>query len=809
VIDHPFFRAHRFCRRHRYGVLALCGAVTLAAVASLWWVPFDKTLESMLPAGSSVPRMMEVLRNTRFSGKIVISVGAEPNASRQDLLDAADWLADALEPPLISRATADFSQTGSLEDLALFFRAAPQILDEPDLSAMEGRFTPEGVRSALRERYIELIKPEGSFLAGAIRSDPLGIRRRLIGRLETVRSSFGYEVNLEEGHLISRDGRHCMVLAETPVSPTDGSRSKELAAFLAEKTATLPPGYHADLVCGHLHTVSNEKTMKRDIALTNGVASIAFLALFFLVFRDVRAVLTIFVIPVAAALIAIPLTALFFKGLALIVVGLGAVIAGVAVDYAVHVFVAARRSGNASEAMFHIALPVSLGACTTCGMFLAFFTASVPGYRQLALFSILSILISLTIALLVFPHFVRPRPGHAGAPEKGEEAAGYGARANLLVAAGWMVLFAVSLLLARGVRFDSNVLRLDGTEKSILAAEERFRATWGQLDDSQAILVCAAATEEDAIRLSDQVYRAMRQEEPDVRCATLSAVWPSRATREENVQRWRAFWTEERERTLRKLIAEQGREFGFAANAFAPFFEQLQAGTQMTDGDATNAVLARLKEQFLRKQEHGWQALSFYPDTPASRSVLKPIVAHDRRLFLVSPKALANELSGAYGREILKISTVAVGIILLVTFAMVRNVRITLISLVPSATAAVALLAILAVGGWSLNMANLIAGISVFGLSLDYGFVMMHGYRHRLAAETQTSVHVSAITTVIGTAALLFARHPALFSIGFTLTIGILVGYAAAMWVVPALYALLVRKPAAVAQAAPRPDSRF
>ena len=37
---------------------------------------------------------------------------------------------------------------------------------------------------------------------------------------------------------------------------------------------------------------------------------------------------------------------------------------------------------------------------------------------------------------------------------------------------------------------------------------------------------------------------------------------------------------------------------------------------------------------------------------------------------------------------------------------------------------------------------------------------------------------------------LLFAKHPALFSIGFTLVVGVFAGYLTSMLVVPALYAL-------------------
>jgi predicted RND superfamily exporter protein len=42
--------------------------------------------------------------------------------------------------------------------------------------------------------------------------------------------------------------------------------------------------------------------------------------------------------------------------------------------------------------------------------------------------------------------------------------------------------------------------------------------------------------------------------------------------------------------------------------------------------------------------------------------------------------------------------------------------------------------------------------------------------------------------------ALLFAHHPALFSVGLTLTIGVGLGYVAAMWMVPVLYEVFVRR---------------
>jgi predicted exporter len=63
-----------------------------------------------------------------------------------------------------------------------------------------------------------------------------------------------------------------------------------------------------------------------------------------------------------------------------------------------------------------------------------------------------------------------------------------------------------------------------------------------------------------------------------------------------------------------------------------------------------------------------------------------------------------------------------------------------------------------------------------------------------LKTGTRTAVTLSAVTTLIGTGALLLARHPVLFSIGVTMTTGVFGGYVSSMLVVPSLYRRLMGK---------------
>lgn len=93
--------------------------------------------------------------------------------------------------------------------------------------------------------------------------------------------SLGYDVVINNGHLISRDGRHAMVIVKTNVALMDGFGARKLITYLRrELKASLPGFVSADIIAGHIHTVSNEDVIIRDIGLTSIMASFAFLLLF-------------------------------------------------------------------------------------------------------------------------------------------------------------------------------------------------------------------------------------------------------------------------------------------------------------------------------------------------------------------------------------------------------------------------------------------------------------------------------------------------------------------------------------------------
>ena len=69
---------------------------------------------------------------------------------------------------------------------------------------------------------------------------------------------------------------------------------------------------------------------------------------------------------------------------------------------------------------------------------------------------------------------------------------------------------------------------------------------------------------------------------------------------------------------------------------------------------------------------------------------------------------------------------------------------------------------------------------------------MVYSCRSNKQTGTVTAVILSALTTLMGAGGLLFASHPMLYYVGFTVFIGIFWGVIAALFIVPAFYKLLL-----------------
>lgn len=767
------------CRHPRALAVALVCIVTFAAVG-LIRVPFESSLEVMLPDNSEAKETVIFLREAEFADKVAVTVNAPDSVESADLVMVMDDLAARFDNLPLVMHVVEFPDGGAMMDDMLFFlENFGEIANREDIAALEKRLDEDEIRRNIRRVYTRLLRPEGAYVQEFVRRDPLNISSIVLQRIHMLFRSFGYQTILQNGRLLHADGKSGLLLLSTSAPLTDTRAARSLLESIEEVCAALPEGYSAQVMSGHSHSVSNEDQLQRDIRLTATAATIGFLLLFLLVFRDPRAVL-IFFVPAVSIVISLNFTSLIVGQLSYMVIGFGAVMAGIGVDYSIHSYVAIRNSRERLPAVINIIRPVFLGGATTISVFIAFFASRIPGYKQLAIFGVVSIALSIVSALLLLPPFVKPMEKPLNLLSK---IASRGKEVSTIIAPIFWVSIIIAGFLAVGISLSTEITELDGTEEQILEAEKQFREKWSGTDRIFAMAVAPGATYNEAAEINDKLFDRISPEMPEGEFVNFSAIWPSPAKRARNLERWGDFWTNERIERTRNTINEAAAEYGFSEGAFAPFFESLESDGVVADRPEGNDIFVQVEERFVREHNDGIWFISYFPDTEDSIDLVARHTDDMPGTFIASPRGLGRALSESISSEVKLISAIALILILVVSFALMRNLKMFAAALLPPLVGVLWLLALMSLIGLDLNIANMIAGIVVVGLCIDYGFFMAHGYRSGPAVlkPVRQAVTLSALTTLIGAGVLIFASHPALFSIGLTLTIGVGSGFLAAM----------------------------
>ncbi len=782
MIRDAFPAALRATSRFRTPVaIGVIGMLALL-VGSLFIIPLDSSLTMMLPKGSESVAMIRMLEELDLSGKVILSVSPhDTSLSRRDFLGHIEAFADALQPPLITRTIFRVTDEQMIGDLQFFLDQTPALLTDADYTEMDTLLTPEGVDQLLRRRFMQLMKPEGAYLAGMIQRDPLDLQSRMMTRIQRLATAFGYTLRITDQHIFSADGRHLLMILETPIPFTDSKGSRELVTYIRDRQQQfLGPGIAVDMICGHLHSLSNETVIRGDIRRTMTIAGLAFALLFLFWFRDIRAVV-VFLIPFAGLLVGIPAAAVFTGALSPMILGFGCVIAGISVDYGIHVYVAIRRHPSPVDAVLAIARPLAISALTTAAVFIAFFATRIAGYHQLAVMALVSITASLGAALFLMPMLIPPGVHPARLPDV--QARGMPPR---WIMTGFLLLLLICIPVASRVSFSGDIRGLDGSEPEIFETEVRFRETWGDGEQDQAVITVRGNHYENVLEQSYQVYAGAVARLGADAVSSFHSVWKPAAQRRENLRRWQAFWDASRRTEVERLLRETGAGYGFADDAFLPFFNALDNAPPTSGEPVGNVLFDHLKSRFVQQRNGTVTSMLFVQDTETNVAELMPLVEQAPEVKLVSRRALSRHLTSDYTREIVRIITVASVLMLAAVFLLLGRIKLALIALTPALAAVPALLAALTLLQVPLNVVSLIAAIVVTGLCIDYGIFYSYACMYRLDADTPVAVALSAGTTLAGAGALLFANHPALFSIGLTLVCGVSAGYLTARLVIPA-----------------------
>jgi len=759
-------------------------ALVLGSVITLRNLTFTEDILPMLPDGSSDAALdFQFLQQAPFAQKVVINLRSE-GLNDATLTKAADSLAAHLKHPYYSRVVAGSIMPSPAEILPWIAGATPALMNETDIQKMATMLTSDQIGMKLRDMKERLNSPEGWVAKTFLLQDPLGLYRVGLEKLRSLNMFHG--MRLQEGHFTSSDGKNVLIIGETPIKITDVKGSKELVGYTRDAIEHhVPRSIVASFISGHAYTTANAETLKRDLSIILSCAPIIILLLLVAFMRNWRAIF-VFLVPTTVVCIATAVVLHTYHSISAITIAFGSVLMGISDDYPIYAYFSLRsKEQYGGRSVAEIARPVLASGVTTMATFGALFFSDLPGQRQIAWFSIIGVVASLVFSLIVLPHVLKGPAPTVYVPTTPRPSRGLLYR--VIVIGSWIILMAVCIWQGASLTFNGDMRAINMVPQALRNTESYFREVWGDFR-GKALVIAQGDDLQSALRNNDLIFDYLKKNLPDEEIISLSPVLPSTVTQEENLKTWSAFWSDNRLR-LQGLLEREGDKLGFLPRAFDVFLERLAVKPAPVTVEALRKLgFGDVIDGMIVQGSKATQVFTLVPDTPKVSALFERPKDTPFAGRFISQRRFSTIMGRAIFHNFIKYIAIASMVIILFLSVLFRNVKKILCALIPVAAG---LLVMFGIMGWcriEFNLFNIIASILVVGLSVDLGIFMVskvsEGYDH----NTSMAVLLGGLTSLVGMGALALASHPALYSLGITVLLGMCGAIPSALFVVPAFY---------------------
>lgn len=663
----------------------------------------------------------------------------------------------------------------------------PGFVDTAWYGAIEALLEKDAIDAQMQENYRLVMADETGMDTQLVAMDPLGLRNVVLG--DILGEAVG-GFTLEDGHLFCPDKTVALAFLSPSFDPMNSGMASKMVNMIGQSEKDYEAAHPELEIFIHGNpqgSVSNAGTIKKDVLWTVGLSLLLILVIILLSFHNFTFVWQQ-VLPIAYGTAFSMACMYWIKGyMSLMALGLGAIVLGVAISYCLHVLIHFYYVGDAEKMLRDESTPVFLGCITTVGAFMGLLFTESDLLRDFGLFATFALLGNTFFALVFLPHFMKPEQIQF----KRQHGFPLVERINNLpwdrkpwFIAILVVLIIVGVAFSGRVRFDNDLRNLDFDNPEITASQNLYNE---KNADGNAHMYFAAWSDDnldEALEYNDGLFRSLDSLKA---CGLVKGFSPvthllfrSQRSQQERIAAWKAFWSPERIARLRPLVNKSALEHNLQPYLFEPFFNLVQADYESGDLYASGIVPPGLLSNYIEQQESG--RFMVFTDVSYAQEDQDPVweaVTANPNVIVLEPFFYCRDMVEIVHDDFsttLWISSLFVLLVLLFSF---RNIWIALIAFFPMFISWYVMQGYMAIFGLEFNLINIVISTFIYGIGVDYSIFVMEGLlREAREGESRTlnyhkvAIFYSALVLAIVTFSLIFARHPAIRSIGIITLIG-------------------------------------
>ena len=782
---HRFFYAiHEFASRNKtvsagIALLVLC---VFGFFASR--LKFEEDVTKLLPVNDKLDLTAKVLKQVNFADKITVIFESEPDGTPEDLQETAGIFIDSLErlgKPFYKEVQGRIAEENIDETISFVFDNLPLFLDEPDYRNIDAKLAPDSVKATVEANYRSLMSPSGMITGDFIRRDPLGIS--FIGLKKLQQLSLGDDFTLENGFVMTRDKKMLLLFIASNQTASDADKNAAFSKILyrIKDNLNVSKSTKVSYFGSPLIAVANATQIKGDVMFTTILAMSALMLILILFYRKISIPVIIFIPTIFGALFA--LTVLYFvkETISAISLGIGAILIGITIDYSLHILTHYKHNSDVKSVYKIITKPLVMSSTTTALAFLCLLFVKSEALRDLGIFAASIVIGSAFFSLLIVPHLYKPKREIIHKENFIERAAGFSFDSSKWLIIACLILVGVSIFTAGNVDFDSDLSKLNFVPDDIRQAEKQLEKNSSLTSKTIYVAACGNSLDE-ALAANSQLFSDLDNDKKQGKILNFSSIGGLVLPESEQmakIERWNAFWSDQKKSGLRANLISEGEKVGFKPNTYEPFYEELNREFTPVSMADFRKIAALQLDEFISEKDGFYTVSTLVKVSNAQRdtfvktaSSLKNIVPIDRQQM---NETFLTQLRDDF-TTLVDYSLLAVIAILFVFF---RRIEIVLVATIPILLTGLLTAGIMGIIGLELNIFSTIVCTLIFGHGVDFSIFMTSALQKEFTDGRderkvyRTSIILAAITTILGVGALIFAGHPSLKSISSAALIGV------------------------------------
>ena len=809
---------------HSKKILVLFFALTVLFAVFAARLEQKTTLRDLMPSGNlAVRQFEETVANFDLVDRVLIVVKFDPED-----LDAAETFAEIFVETIQEHEQTDdyfwwmkanlFEKSDETEWYQ-YLEFLSRLIPMEEMPALTKRLQAEGIRKQVHQNRRDL--ETGLVIKTLIAKDPLNLfefaghyRNEIAGN---------YQLSFSDGFIISKDHDMLLILGKPKRSPEDVDFSVAMTHFLDEQVAVAKALYQEEeeddpdqfltigLTGPHPITAYENGIIRADV-INMFVTSFAMVIfLFVLAYGRPMAVFYVGIPLLCAEVWTLGIGYLLFGRLNLLTATFSAVIVGLGIDYAIHIFsryLDERTAGKATLASMQVALSETglgtlTGGVTTALAFGAMGAGNFSGLREFAIIAAVGIILCLIQMFVLLPCmlFTRESWRKTERPHRAQWDFHVEKLLNLCLRYKNGTLITITLITIV-LATQAGQLRFTTDMRSVRARSNPSIALQGQVTDKiggslrSLTFVLEGDTEEDLYALHDSLIpklQTMKKRGDLVRYDSLLVLLQNPQSQQDNIAAIREQGLNGADISA-EFMAAMDKETFRITEGNRKYIHHLGVGLDTQDPVTLTQILEGNQDfvrPFLNKVDGKFKTvIHVYPSKglwkkDETRALTREILssapaALSGNLFVTGIQTIAEELKTLV-RESFKISTgISVALVFLILFVHFRNIPLVILTLTPLLIAVIWMLGTMKLLGIDITIMNFVATPIIIGIGIDDGVHIVEKYLHRkskdlgpLMASCGKAVTLTSLTTIFGFSSLFLAEYSGFRSLGLSAIMGV------------------------------------